>query len=84
MVVGGLPEPSQEHAERVARFALDMLDVVRRYREKENMPLEIRIGMASGDAVVSAQAELWWDDNHYATRHYNWMKTLTGPTRSLS
>ena len=52
MVVGGLPEPSQEHAERVARFALDMLDVVRRYREKENMPLEIRIGMASGDAVA--------------------------------
>ncbi|HBS05771.1 MAG TPA: hypothetical protein DEA96_12445 [Leptospiraceae bacterium] len=52
MVVGGLPEPDHEHAERVARFALDMLDVIQGYREKEDLPLEIRIGMASGDAVA--------------------------------
>lgn len=52
MVVGGLPEPDQKHAESVARFALDMLEVVRRYREVEELPLEIRIGMASGDAVA--------------------------------
>ncbi len=52
MVVGGLPEPDDEHAERVARFALEMLEVIQRYRERESLPLEIRIGMASGDAVA--------------------------------
>lgn len=52
MVVGGLPEPNQSHAENVARFALDMLFVVQKYREQEGFPLEIRIGMASGDAVA--------------------------------
>lgn len=74
MVVGGLPEPSQEHAERVARFALDMLEVIRRHRELSDLPLEIRIGIASGDAVAGVIGkkkfvyDLWGSSVNTASR----------------
>ena len=53
MVVGGLPEPNEKHAENVAQFALEMLDVIREYRQKSNIPLELRIGINSGAAVAA-------------------------------
>lgn len=74
MVVGGLPDPDPEHAERVARFALDMLDVVRDYRDKYDVPLELRIGVNSGDAVAGVIGkkkfiyDLWGDSVNTASR----------------
>ena len=52
MIVGGLPEPMEDHAEKVARYALEMLEIIQRYREKHDVPLELRIGISSGDAVA--------------------------------
>ena len=52
MVVGGLPEPDENHVEKIASFALEMLDVIRDYRQKNNVPLELRIGINSGAAVA--------------------------------
>lgn len=74
MVVGGLPEPDPEHAEKVARFALDMLEVVRQYRDKTELPLELRIGINSGDAVAGVIGkrkfiyDLWGDSVNTASR----------------
>jgi class 3 adenylate cyclase len=74
MVVGGLPEPDPEHAEKVARFAIDMLDVIRQYRNKTDLPLELRIGINSGDAVAGVIGkrkfiyDLWGDSVNTASR----------------
>lgn len=74
MVVGGLPEPHPEHAERVARFSLDMLEVVQRYREKNDYPIELRVGISSGHAVAGVIGkkkfvyDLWGDSVNTASR----------------
>lgn len=74
MVVGGLPEPEPLHAELVAGFALEMLDVIREYRSKNNIPLELRIGINSGDAVAGVIGkkkfiyDLWGDSVNTASR----------------
>lgn len=74
MVVGGLPEPDEKHAENVAAFALEMLDVIRDYRQKNNIPLELRIGINSGAAVAGVIGkkkfiyDLWGDSVNTASR----------------
>ena len=74
MVVGGLPEPNEKHAENVAQFALEMLDVIREYRQKSNIPLELRIGINSGAAVAGVIGkkkfiyDLWGDSVNTASR----------------
>ena len=61
MVVGGLPKPITNHAEEVAKLALDMLrssDTVRAIvpeaerSERRDQTVEIRIGMHSGPVVA--------------------------------
>lgn len=74
MVVGGLPEPDANHVERVASFALEMLDVIRDYRQKNDMALELRIGINSGAAVAGVIGkkkfiyDLWGDSVNTASR----------------
>ncbi|EDV28471.1 uncharacterized protein TRIADDRAFT_19120, partial [Trichoplax adhaerens] len=53
MVVGGLPEPCANHAEKVARMALSMVDcAVQVSSPSDNKPLRIRIGIHSGPVVA--------------------------------
>jgi class 3 adenylate cyclase len=74
MVVGGLPDPDPAHAEKIARLALDMLEVIRRYRQQTDLPLELRIGINSGDAVAGVIGkrkfifDLWGDSVNTASR----------------
>ncbi len=74
MVVGGLPEPDENHAEKVANFALDMLEVVKDYSKKNNVNLELRIGINSGNAVAGVIGkkkfiyDLWGDSVNTASR----------------
>jgi adenylate cyclase len=74
MVVGGLPEPDENHVEKIASFALEMLDVIRDYRQKNNVPLELRIGINSGAAVAGVIGkkkfiyDLWGDSVNTASR----------------
>jgi adenylate cyclase len=74
MIVGGLPVPDDKHAERVATFALEMLEVIREYREKNNIELELRIGINSGSAVAGVIGkkkfiyDLWGDSVNTASR----------------
>lgn len=74
MVVGGLPEPDAQHAEKIARFALDMLGVVKRYRDENDVPLELRVGINTGAAVAGVIGkkkfiyDLWGDSVNTASR----------------
>jgi class 3 adenylate cyclase len=74
MVVGGLPEPDYHHVERVASFALEMLDVIKEVRQKNNVLLELRIGINSGHAVAGVIGkkkfiyDLWGDSVNTASR----------------
>ena len=74
MVVGGLPAPDALHAERVAGFALDMLEVVREHRRRNDYGIELRVGIASGDAVAGVIGkkkfvyDLWGDSVNTASR----------------
>jgi class 3 adenylate cyclase len=74
MVVGGLPEADEDHAEKIATFALDMREIIREYRKKHDIPLELRIGINSGDAVAGVIGkkkfiyDLWGDSVNTASR----------------
>ncbi|XP_022248722.1 retinal guanylyl cyclase 1-like isoform X2 [Limulus polyphemus] len=54
MVVGGLPERIQNHAEEIATMALDLLYVCGKFkiRHMPNVPLMLRIGIHTGPVVA--------------------------------
>ncbi|MCB1192701.1 MAG: adenylate/guanylate cyclase domain-containing protein [Leptospiraceae bacterium] len=74
MVVGGLPEPDPNHAENVAQFALEMQTVIQGFKQKMQIPLELRIGIHSGGAVAGVIGkkkfiyDLWGDSVNTASR----------------
>ncbi len=74
MAVGGLPEPQADHAERVANAALEMLPALARVGKWLDMPLSVRIGLHSGDAVAGVIGrqkfvyDLWGDTVNTASR----------------
>ncbi|GFS53639.1 guanylate cyclase soluble subunit beta-1 [Nephila pilipes] len=52
MAVSGLPEPCESHAKCIARLALDFMDLSKEVRTEEGDPLEITIGIHSGEVVT--------------------------------
>jgi adenylate cyclase len=52
MAVAGLPDPVDDHADRAALMALDMIDVMDRFNEQRACNLKIRVGISSGEAVA--------------------------------
>ncbi|MEO0341820.1 MAG: adenylate/guanylate cyclase domain-containing protein [Pseudomonadota bacterium] len=52
MVAGGMPDPTQDHASRVAALALEMKSETKRFAAELEENFEIRIGIASGRAVA--------------------------------
>ncbi len=74
MAVGGLPEPQADHAERVANAALEMLPALTRVSKWLDLPLKIRIGLHTGDAVAGVIGrqkfvyDLWGDTVNTASR----------------
>jgi class 3 adenylate cyclase/NAD(P)-dependent dehydrogenase (short-subunit alcohol dehydrogenase family) len=74
MAVGGLPEPQPDHDERVARAALEMLPALTRVGKWLDLPLAVRIGMQTGDAVAGVIGrqkfvyDLWGDTVNTASR----------------
>jgi Response regulators consisting of a CheY-like receiver domain and a winged-helix DNA-binding domain len=52
MAVCGMPEIRSDHAERMARAALEMRDFLARRNEGEALHWEMRIGLASGPVVA--------------------------------
>jgi adenylate cyclase len=74
MAVGGAPEPRADHASAAANLGLAMLRAMEDARRSSLMPLELRIGLASGPVVggVIGQRrllfDLWGDTANTAAR----------------
>ncbi len=74
MVVGGLPEPSRDHAERVAAMALEMQEATGELSEALGVPIALRIGIHAGPVVAGViglrkfSYDLWGDTVNTASR----------------
>ena len=74
MVVGGIPTPEREHAERCAWMALDMLEVLKHFNHRNSIDLDLRVGMNSGPVVAGIigtkkfSYDLWGDTVNVASR----------------
>jgi class 3 adenylate cyclase len=74
MAVCGLPKAVSDHADRMARMALRMLKATREYGEEKGLPLQMRIGLNSGQVVAGVIGkskfiyDLWGDTVNLASR----------------
>jgi class 3 adenylate cyclase len=74
MAVGGVPTPRADHAQAVARMALEMRDVVAERRFFGTRQLRMRIGIHTGPAVAGVIGskklayDLWGDTVNTASR----------------
>jgi class 3 adenylate cyclase len=74
MAVCGLPRAASDHADRMARMALRMVDATRQYSEQIHIPLQLRIGINSGPVVAGVIGtskfiyDLWGDTVNLASR----------------
>jgi class 3 adenylate cyclase len=74
MLVGGLPEPRADHAHAVADMALAMIETVERMNCDLPVPLQMRIGIHSGDVVAGVIGthkfayDIWGDTVNIASR----------------
>jgi adenylate cyclase len=74
MVVGGLPEPRVDHAHAVADMALAMIAAVDQKNRQLSFPLQLRIGIHSGDVVAGVIGmhkfayDIWGDAVNIASR----------------
>jgi adenylate cyclase len=74
MVVSGVPVERPDHAQALARFALDVLDAAARLRDPHGEAVPIRIGIASGPLVAGVVGrrkffyDVWGDAVNLASR----------------
>lgn len=74
MVVSGVPEPRPDHAEALARLALDMRTAVTAIAASSGRALSIRVGISSGPVVAGVVGtkkffyDVWGDTVNVASR----------------
>jgi PAS domain S-box len=74
MVVGGLPIPCLDHAERIAKMALDMQEAISDFSNTHSQDFSIRIGINTGPVVAGVIGikkfiyDLWGDTVNTASR----------------
>jgi class 3 adenylate cyclase len=74
MAVCGLPNRCPDHADRMARMALRMVEATREYGKEQGVSLQLRIGLNSGPVVAGVIGtskfiyDLWGDTVNLASR----------------
>lgn len=74
MVVGGIPVSTEDHALKVTRMGLAMIEAIETSRAQEFAPIAIRIGIHSGPVIAGVIGEkkfaydLWGDTVNTASR----------------
>ena len=74
MVVGGLPIPQPDHADRIVDMAVGMLGVIETHNATADKPLGLRIGINTGPVVAGVIGttkfayDLWGDAVNVASR----------------
>lgn len=74
MVAGGLPDPRVDHAHAVADMALAMIETVEQMNRGLPTPLQLRIGIHSGEVVAGVIGthkfvyDIWGDSVNIASR----------------
>lgn len=74
MVAGGVPQPSPDHAEHLARCAMGMLDIIEAFNTESGHRLQLRIGLHRGPAVAGVIGttkfayDLWGESVNLASR----------------
>lgn len=83
MVIGGVPEASEDHLERMAGFALDMAQTVAALQTRQREPIRMRIGINAGPVVAGVIGQkrtiydVWGDTVNLSSR----MESLGEPGR---
>ncbi len=74
MVVGGIPDPTDNHAEAIADMALDIIGAIGHITVSDTEPVSVRIGINSGPVRVGVigtskfSYDLWGDTVNIASR----------------
>jgi class 3 adenylate cyclase len=74
MLVGGLPNPRDDHAQAVADTALEMVQALERINKNRDIDLAMRIGIHSGPVVagvigkIKFTYDIWGDTVNVASR----------------
>ena len=74
MAVCGLPQPVEDHAERMVRMAIRMVHICREHALENRVPFRLRIGINSGPVVAGVIGkskyiyDLWGDTVNLASR----------------
>ncbi len=74
MAVAGLPQHCDNHAQRLADLAIDMIEEIRRLTQHSEQPMKVRIGLHCGPVVAGILGknkyayDLWGDAVNTASR----------------
>ncbi|WRH69119.1 MAG: adenylate/guanylate cyclase domain-containing protein [Planktothrix sp. GU0601_MAG3] len=74
MVVGGIPISKPNHAQAIAEMALEMQQIIKKFRYSDNQLLNLRIGINTGPVVAGViglkkfSYDLWGDAVNIASR----------------
>lgn len=74
MVAGGMPEPQDDHAKRVASMAIDMVEITHAFSKEIGQDLQLRVGIHTGPVVAGVIGtkkpfyDVWGDTVNTAAR----------------
>ncbi len=74
LVVSGLPDEREDHAQVIARMALAMVETVKKFNKQTKIPLQVRIGIHSGPVIGGVIGtkkftfDIWGDTVNLASR----------------